>query len=92
MCVYCIVAEAQGLSTLVVFVATLRMHQLLHCYLTFLCIFPFVCVCVFPFICFCVQSFRFVLFMGFEVQGFKVNNNNNKQKNWENELLFYLCW
>ena len=35
----------------------------------------------------CVQSFRFVLFAVFEIQGFKLNNNNKKQKNWENELF-----
>ena len=35
----------------------------------------------------CVQSFRFVLFTVFELQGSKLNNNNKKQKNWENELF-----
>ena len=35
----------------------------------------------------CVQSFRFVLFTVFEIQGFKLNNKKKKkQKNWENEL------
>ena len=35
----------------------------------------------------CVQNFRFEPFTVFEIQGFKLtnNNNNNKQKNWENE-------
>ena len=36
-------------------------------------------------------SFRFVLFMVFEIQGFKLNNTNKKkkkkQKNLENELF-----
>ena len=35
----------------------------------------------------CVQSFRFVLFMVFKLQGSKLKNNNKKQKNWENELF-----
>ena len=28
-----------------------------------------------------------ILFTIFEIQGSKLNNNNNKQKNWENELF-----
>ena len=37
----------------------------------------------------CVQSFRFVLFMVFELQGSKLNKKKKKkkQKNWENELF-----
>ena len=43
-----------------------------------------------------MQSFRFVLFMVFELQVSKLNNNNNnnnnnkkkkQKKNWENELF-----
>ena len=37
----------------------------------------------------CVQSFRFVLFTVFEIQGFKLKKKKKKkkQKNWENELF-----
>ena len=35
----------------------------------------------------CVQSFRFVLFVDFEIQGSKLKNKNNKKQNWENELF-----
>ena len=40
-----------------------------------------------------MQSFRFVLFTGFELQGSKLNKKKKKkkkkkkQKNWENELF-----
>ena len=37
-----------------------------------------------------MQSFRFVLFTVFELQGSKLKKkkkNNKKQKNWENELF-----
>ena len=34
----------------------------------------------------CVQSLRIVQFTFFEIQGSKLKNNN-KQKNWENELF-----
>ena len=35
----------------------------------------------------CVQIFRPVLFMGFEIQGFKLKNKNNDKKNWRNRLF-----
>ena len=35
-----------------------------------------------------MQSFRFIVFTVFEIQGRKLNNNKKKkQKNWENKLF-----
>ena len=35
----------------------------------------------------CVQNFRPVFLTVFEIQGFKLKNNNNDKKNWRNGLF-----